>query len=90
MLDDQNEEWFYRVMIVIEGLLGKNLNLILNSKNNSTHQNNIMFSRIFRSLDMSTKTIKRLYEKCDPEFFFKKLRFYLKGYEDKELFPNGL
>lgn len=84
-----DEEWFYKIMIAIEGVCGHLLEKIYNLKLEDQYVENLMVS-ISKSLDDSIHIIKRLRENCDPDFFFNELRIYLSGSNKKELFPNGI
>lgn len=92
------EEWFYLSMVAIEGVSGDALNSIMkiNDELNSKQNNcDLVYIRdqlrtILGCIFEMNKIIQRLPEKCDPEFFFKKLRIYLSGSADKKFFPNGL
>jgi len=93
--DSSHESWFYLIMIAIEGIGGdaiiamekiyKELYKYYPSYSIITEElhkiNNIIFE--------SNKIISRIYEKCDPEVFYNKLRIFLNG-TNNSLFKNGL
>lgn len=84
MTGNESEAWFYKVMIAIEGVSGPFLNKI--HREDINEELMVEFINVLKDI---TKIIKRMYEKCDQEFFFNKLRIYLSGSENENL-PNGL
>lgn len=98
MTGNEGEEWFYLNMIAIEGEWGYLLPEIIsfdpNNVNNVNKLDNLL-SNISNSLTKSTKIIKRMREKCSPEFFFGTLRIFLGGsandvFEDKGIKLEGI
>jgi indoleamine 2,3-dioxygenase len=93
MTGECDESWFYKVMIAIEGIGGKifpmlvvlQTGIIENNENIVEH----FLIELFEVLKESTITIKRMYEKCDPKFFFNHLRIYLSGSNNQNL-PNKI
>lgn len=93
MTNDGSEHWFYKIMIAIEGESGylfddiNNLQLWMDTDD---EQHIIEFMNKFvLCLTNSNKCFKRIYEHCDPEYFFNKLRIYLHGSENIDN-KNGL
>jgi indoleamine 2,3-dioxygenase len=93
MTGNISEEWFYKIMIAIEGVSGPAIMLIPNiyksfglNNNRNTIEN---LRTILNTLKKAVILIKRMYEKCDPEFFFNRLRIYLGGSKNDNL-PNGV
>lgn len=85
----EDEEWFYKIMIAIEGICG---HLLYKIKNFNLEKQEVeqLLREISEALDESTTVIKRLREKCDPNFFFNELRIFLSGGNNKNIFPNGI
>ena len=86
MTGDPSECWFYKVMIAIEGVGGNILKRLL--KYDQTNYQKILVD-INNLLKQCTKLIKRMYEGCDPDFFFNNIRIYLAGSNNENL-PNGI
>jgi indoleamine 2,3-dioxygenase len=93
MTGNISEEWFYKIMVAIEGVSGPAILLIpniyksfgLNNNNNTIEHLQIILKIIKKTVCL----IKRMYEKCDPDFFFNHLRIYLGGSNNDNL-PNGV
>lgn len=99
MLPDEiksSEEWFYLVMVAIEGVGGKALeymNDVYQELKKDIVSEEIILNRLIKINDIIVeinRIIKRMYEKCDPGIFFNNLRIYLSGYKNIEKFPEGL
>lgn len=94
MTGDISECWFYCIMIAIEGIGGKNIKLIpdlaLAIEKKSINDVIQILGKISDDIINSTKLIKRMYEKCDSDFFFNKLRIYLSGSINENLPVDGL
>jgi indoleamine 2,3-dioxygenase len=96
MTGSSDEEWFYKIMIVIEGLAGEVLRMINRSDlyfdgqiGDYDQEVVQMLHTIKKTIDRSIETIRRMYEHCDPDFFFKRLRIYLSG-SDNDNLPEGV
>jgi len=96
MTGSTDEEWFYKIMIVIEGLAGKVVRMIecsdcyFDDQIGDYDQEVVqMLQTIRKTIDRSIETIRRMYEHCDPDFFFKRLRIYLSG-SDNDNLPDGM
>jgi len=79
MTGRRDESWFYLIMIAIEGEVE---NLLIEFPNTPTFTIDQMteFLKKWHSvLVKQTQIIKRMYENCDPAFFFNELRIYLSG-----------
>lgn len=89
-----DEEWFYLVMVAIEqhggpiirqmlelSMLGDLVDIKLVSQR---------LSIIESKLQILCKIIKRMNEKCDPEFFYNKLRPFIGGWKNNDALPNGM
>lgn len=93
MTGNESESWFYKVMIAIEGNGGKMLKEILEMNEVSDIEKPASFTlsllNLSNNINVSTKIIKRMYEKCDTNFFFNNLRIYLSG-SDNDNLPKGI
>jgi indoleamine 2,3-dioxygenase len=93
MTGTNDENWFYLIMIMIEGKGGEILKEIINiedkiKKKNIKYIINFL-KRLHNNLVIITKIIKKMYEKCDPNIFYNKIRIYLSGSKNDKL-PNGI
>lgn len=104
MTGNNSEAWFYKVMIAIEGIGGRSLPLLytiiklIEKVRNDEYDMDVeevnktiifMMQSIHNDLVECTAIIKRMYEQCDPEFFFNNLRIYLAGTINDNL-PNNV
>lgn len=96
MTGDKSEEWFYKVMIAIEGIGGTMLNEIYEISSAHKNSNRIdkvklknFLLQLSDNIAQSIKIIKRMNEHCDPTFFFNTLRIFLSGSKNDNL-PNGI
>lgn len=88
-----SEEWFYLIMVAIEGVGGRAINAMINIYNIVDYDvENIKLNLevIYNSIKDINLIIQRLPEHCEPLFFFEKLRIYISGSNDATYFPNGL
>ena len=88
----KDEEWFYLIMVSIEGECGEILKDIYNLKeimksNSLTKDFLIKFNL---ALDKCIKNISRMKENCNPDVFYNVLRKYLSGWHNNEKLPYGL
>lgn len=84
MTGNESESWFYKVMIAIEGNGGKMLPEILEISDNNQNIKDFLV-RLDKNMEESIKLIKRMYEHCDPDFFFNHIRIYLSGSRNDNL-----
>lgn len=89
MTNTDDEAWFYKVMIAIEGVCGKILPKLLLTEFDEDNIKELL-TDISSSISEATKNIQRMREGCEPDFFFNKLRIFLGGSNDPKLFPDGL
>jgi len=91
MTGEKDEEWFYLIMVAIEGVSGPMIEAIYEIMNNdpSIYQLIKHFNTISTLMLKNVAIINRMQEHCTPEFFFNKLRIYLGGSDKKEYFPDG-
>ena len=100
MTNSPSEEWFYLIMVAIEGecansiRLMEEINYLLSNLDENGRVNKIRILNKLRELNIELQKgcsiINRMYEKCDPHHFYNVLRIFLGGYSDKEVFPEGL
>lgn len=95
--DKQEKMWeqgFYLPMVVIEGIGSQvlyDMYMIQHHiKKNNYNELILTLKKISLALENMTKVVNMVHILCDPEFFFDKLRIYLKGSEDVDFFPKGL
>ncbi len=72
MTDYYDEDWFYIIMIAIEGLSGEFMSAMINC---DYHAMAVILNR-------ANDYINKIDEYCDPDIFFHKLRPYLAGHTD--------
>lgn len=86
-----SEMWFYKIMIAIEAISGRSVMLmpLIHDYYNDLETSIAIMKCIRDSLKQSVSIIKRMYERCDPEFFFNRLRIYLSGSKNENL-PEGV
>jgi indoleamine 2,3-dioxygenase len=82
-----SEIWIYKIMIAIEAISGKSLMLIpIIHKHFDEPETVIIILTLIRdSIKQVVELIKRMYEKCDPVFFFNHLRIYLSDFKNQNL-----
>ena len=94
MTGSPSEEWFYLIMVAIEGRGGSCLKDLYEIDQYLLSCNNYMIRAIMRDVNQKlidiAKITSKMYEKCDPVFFFNQLRQYLSGSDNPEYFPQGL
>lgn len=106
MTGNESEQWFYLIMVAIEGECAPiiplmcNVNHMLKSAlgsgldvSSSQSVNNELVEKlkqIKKHLEKASELMGRMREHCDPEFFFNVIRIYLSGYSKKDILPNGL
>jgi indoleamine 2,3-dioxygenase len=93
MMGTRDEEWFYLIMVAIEGIGGKILPEMMKIdqiiKENDAHRISNLLNALIQCLQDMNKILRRMREKCDPGEFFNKLRIYLTGTKH-EKFPQGM
>ena len=89
----KTESWFYLIMTAIEGECGKiiyNMDKIYCELENNSPDENIIYINlqcIDQILDKQINIINRIYDHCNPDIFYHKLRIFLNG---SEKLSNGL
>lgn len=90
MTGKYSESWFYMIMIAIEGMGGQMFSKFVKLSELMKNKDNDQILEIlveFNTVLTDIKTvIKRTYENCDSDVFFKQLRIYLHGSRKA---PNG-
>lgn len=88
---DITEQWFYRVMIAIEGTSGNMVkNIALYDPKTATYNDSKkLLSCIRQTTNHNVELISRIFENCDTEYFFNYVRIYLSG-SKKKCLPNGI
>jgi indoleamine 2,3-dioxygenase len=89
-----DEAWFYLVPVVIDYHGSSIINSILSAQKailthdlESVVQNiNHIATRISELIPI----LKRMYERCDPQVFWRRVRAYSGGSKNSERFPNGI
>lgn len=86
-----SEEWFYKVMIAIEGITGDSLLLISQAHKYFDNKDALRYtlSYIGDRIHKAVKLVNRMYERCVPDFYFDHLRIYLSGSKNDNL-PKGV
>lgn len=93
MTGAQDEEWFYLIMVAIEGVGGSvisdYLDIVIGLRDGTIDQE-VILDKLISIKDEIRKMcaiIQRIYEKCNPDYFYGTLRIYLSG---TEKIPDGL
>lgn len=86
-----SEEWFYKIMVAIEGSGHEALRLIpiihkYFHDSKKTVENLKVLNRVIVN---GQRLLRRMYDYCDPDFFFNHLRIYLSGSKNDNL-PDGV
>src|SRR5690606_13082711 len=101
MTGTMDEEWFYLIMTDLEAKAGTIYPIMLTLDQlikppfkplNQTETEQLVQSlqTIEQTIDSMRRVIKRMSEKCAPQFFYHQLRPFLTGWADHALFPNGM
>ena len=93
--NNESEIWFYLVTIAIEQNSGKLCKLLpeiyenmKKSKNNELKRNINMMNNLIDSNIEILSTLNK--NTCDPYIFYNHIRPLLEGYDNKDIYPNGL
>jgi hypothetical protein len=93
MTRSSDEEWFYLIMVAIEGVSGEAIktmyNLIVSKDEIDRIKTITSFSKINKALEESIDIISRMRERCNPKYFFNTLRIFLSGSNNEKYFPDG-
>jgi indoleamine 2,3-dioxygenase len=91
MTGTESEEWFYKIMICIEGLSGEVV--AISHEISKYYSNSQIILSLLKVMNLkikeSVQIINRIYEHCDPDVFFDKIRIYLSGSLNDNL-PQGI
>lgn len=87
-----DELHFYKIHMDIEKFGGKLLKDMYYYKGQNDSKENIMnlLSNVSNTVKHITKTMKGMYDGCDPTVFWSVVRLYLGGYNKDSNLPNGL
>lgn len=89
-----DEAWFYLVPLAIEIAGSPAISAILDAQNailvndSSLVRHNLKI--VADCIEKMIILLRRMYEKCDPAVFWKRIRHYSGGSKNSELFPNGV
>ena len=91
MTGSESESWFYLIMIAIEGVGGKHIRELMTVYNYIDEPQQIIefLQKLENDIKQSNEIIAQLYQHCDPDFFFNRLRIYLSGSMNPHL-PDGV
>lgn len=90
MTNLKSEEWFYLIMVAIEGLSGRSIKKMFYASSLTDEELFQLLIDVEIDLKTATSIIKRIYEFCDPAEFFNILRIYLTGSDKLDMFKDGL
>lgn len=87
MTGNKSEQWFYKVMIAIEGLGGGCLEEVpfIPTYIGDPEKMTKFLVRLCGNISESAKLVPRMYEHCKSAFFFNQLRIYLSGSDNPNL-----
>lgn len=90
----EDESWFFVVHCCVEMAAGRGLEAVVRSYGcmaNGDHASLCQcLDNVRNSIKDMSRMTSRMYEKCDPAFFFVTLRPYLAGSKQLDAFPDGL
>lgn len=89
-----DESWFYLVPAAIEIAGVPAINSILNAQKAILEDDFISIERNLKivadCIENMISLLRRMYEKCNPAVFWKRIRQYSGGSKNSEFFPNGV
>ena len=89
-----DEAWFYLIPLSIEMAGAPAIVAILNAQKAVLEKDSLEVEVNLKTIaDSVLKMIgllNRMYEKCDPAVFWKRIRHYSGGSKNSEIFPNGV
>ena len=85
-----DEEWFYLVITAIEKEGAEILKSIVKFNRLDESEQTLELTKINNTLQKINDILTRVYQKCDPDVFWYKLRPYLAGWENNDNLPDGL
>ena len=90
----EDESWFFVVHACVEMAAGHGLEAMVRSYGFMADGDQASLCRcladVRSSIEEMSRMMSRMYERCDPAFFFLTLRPYLAGSKELDAFPNGL
>ncbi|KAJ5094685.1 hypothetical protein N7456_010546 [Penicillium angulare] len=89
-----DESWFYLVSVAIEARGGPLVRAILDAvryvRENEINAVATQLLRILEGIQDICALTQRIYENCDPHFFYNKIRVFLAGSKGNQKLPNGV
>jgi indoleamine 2,3-dioxygenase len=89
-----DESWFYTVPLSIELAGATAVNAILDAQRAILRNDSAVVEKSLTEIaDVIEKMIgllRRMYERCDPAVFWRRIRPYSGGSKNSESFPNGV
>lgn len=89
-----DEAWFYLVPLSIEIAGAPAISAILNAQKAAVGGNGLVVGQNLKivadCIERMITLLRRMYEKCDPSVFWKRIRHYSGGSKNSALFPNGV
>ena len=91
---DRSEEWFYLVSLGIELEAAVGVKAAVDCLTAVAHQDNDSIIQCLNTVTESIKnmllTLQRMYDECDPDFFYNKMRPFQAGSKNLVAFSGGL
>ena len=91
---DRSEEWFYLVHQGIELVAAVGVKAAVDCLTAVAHQDNDSIIQCLNTVTESIKnmllTLQRMYDECDPDFFYNKMRPFQAGSKNLVAFSGGL
>ncbi|XP_064405702.1 indoleamine 2,3-dioxygenase 2-like [Halichondria panicea] len=90
----KDESWFYMVHVLVELAAVSGLKAIegafeaMKMQKNEKLKNELQ--KIEKAIDNMRKTLQNMYNKCDAEVYYCKVRHFLSGAQGNPAFPNGV
>lgn len=89
-----DESWFYLVSVAIEARGGPLVRIILDTvlyaQRNEANMVSAQLLCLLEGIQDICALTQRIYDKCDPHFFYNKIRLFLAGSKGSQKLPNGV
>lgn len=89
-----DESWFYTVPLSIELAGAPAINAILDAQRATLRNDVAVIEKslgiIGDGIEKMIALLRRMYERCDPAVFWRRIRPYSGGSKNAESFPNGV
>lgn len=89
-----DESWFYLVSVAIEARGGPLIEVILDAvrfvQSNEVGAVTSQLLCLLEGIQDISALTRRIYDNCDPHFFYHKIRLFLSGSSGNEKLPNGV